>query len=54
MYPELDKLMAEPEFIDMADRIVITTEPSYLAEFTSAPQIITYQRRFMNAAQGEK
>ncbi len=49
MYPELDKLMAEPEFQDMTDRIVITTEPSYLAQNTSAPQIVTYQRRFMNA-----
>lgn len=54
MYPELDKLMAEDEFRDMTDRIVITTEPSYLAQNTSAPQIITYQRRFMNAANGEK
>lgn len=54
MYPELDKLMAEPEFQDMTDRIVITTEPSYLAQNTSAPQIVTYQRRFMNAANGEQ
>lgn len=54
MYPELDKLMTEEEFRDMTDRIVITTEPSYLAQNTSAPQIITYQRRFMNAANGEK
>lgn len=53
MYPELDKLMAEPEFQDMTDRIVITTEPAYLAQNTSAPQIITYQRRFMNAVQNE-
>lgn len=54
MYPELDKLMTEPEFQDMTDKIVITTEPAYLAQNTSAPQIITYQRRFMNAANGEK
>ncbi|MDD3361481.1 MAG: transaldolase family protein [Hespellia sp.] len=54
MYPELDKLMTEPEFQDMTDRIVITTEPSYLAQNTSAPQIVTYQRRFMNAANGEQ
>ena len=52
-YPELDKLLAEKEFEDMVDRIVITTEPNYLAQFTSAPQIVTYQRRFMNAAHGE-
>lgn len=54
MYPELDKLMAEPEFADMTDRIVITTEPSYLAQNTSAPQVVTYQRRFMNAVNNAK
>lgn len=48
-YPELDKLLVEDEFRDVLDRIVITTEPEYLAEYTSAPQIVTYQRRFMNA-----
>ncbi len=48
-YPELDKLLAEEEFQDMLDKIVITTEPIYLAQYTAAPQIITYQRRFMNA-----
>jgi hypothetical protein len=52
-YPELDKLLAEPEFTDMTHKIVITTEPHYLAEYTSSPQIITYQRRFMNAAKGQ-
>jgi hypothetical protein len=53
-YPELDKLLVEPEFADMTDRIVITAEPGYLAKFTASPQVITYQRRFMNAAKGEK
>ena len=53
-YPELDKLMAEDEFRDMTDRIVISTDPAYLAQNTSAPQIVTYQRRFVNAADGEK
>jgi hypothetical protein len=53
-YPELDSLLADPEFSDMTDRIVITTEPNYLAQYTSAPQIVTYQRRFLNAANGEK
>jgi hypothetical protein len=52
-YPELDKLLVEPEFKDMTDRIVITAEPGYLARFTASPQVITYQRRFMNAAKGE-
>lgn len=48
-YPELDKLLAEEEFRDVLDKIVITTEPIYLAQYTASPQIITYQRRFMNA-----
>lgn len=48
-YPELDKLLAEEEFQDVLDKIVITTEPIYLAQYTASPQIITYQRRFMNA-----
>ena len=30
-------------------RLRLTTEPGYLAEYTSSPQIITYQRRFLNA-----
>jgi len=53
-YPALDKLLAEPEFIDVADRVVITAEPEYLAKFTTTPQVIAYQRRFMNAAKGQK
>jgi hypothetical protein len=53
-YPAIDKLLVEPEFIDMADRVVITAEPEYLAKFTTTPQVVTYQRRFMNAANGQK
>jgi hypothetical protein len=53
-YPELDSLLVDPEFTDMADKIVITTEPNYLAQYTSSPQIVSYQRRFLNAANGEK
>ncbi|HEX2919634.1 MAG TPA: transaldolase family protein [Bacteroidales bacterium] len=53
-YPDLDKLLAEPEFIDMADRVVITAEPQYLAKFTTSPLVVSYQRRFMNAANGQK
>ena len=53
-YPAIDKLLAEPEFIDVADRVVITAEPQYLAKFTTTPQVISYQRRFMNAANGQK
>lgn len=53
-YPDIDKLLTEPEFQDMTRRVVITAEPNYLARFTSTNQVITYQRRFMNAAKGQK
>ena len=53
-YPDIDKLTVEPEFSDVIDRIVITAEPGYLASFTSCNQVISYQRRFMNAANGQK
>lgn len=53
-YPDIDKLLAEPEFIKMNKKVVITAEPNYLARFTSTNQVISYQRRFMNAAAGQK
>lgn len=53
-YPDIDKLLAEPEFQDMNKKVVITAEPNYLARFTSTNQVISYQRRFMNAAKGMK
>jgi hypothetical protein len=54
MYPDIDRLLTEPEFADMAGRVVVTAEPGYLARFTSASQVVSYQRRFMAAAQGER
>lgn len=53
-YPDIDKLMVEPEFADVLDRVVITAEPKYLARFTSCSHVVSYQRRFMNAVQGAK
>jgi len=53
-YPDIDKLLMEEEFADMTRRVVITSEPAYLAKFTATPQVVTYQRRFMNAANGAK
>ncbi len=53
-YPDIDKLTAEPEFADVIDRLVITAEPGYLAKFASTSQVVSYQRRFMNAVQGAK
>lgn len=53
MYPDIDKLLTEPEFVDMNKRVVITAEPEYLARFSSTNQVISYQRRFLNAANGQ-
>jgi hypothetical protein len=53
-YPDIDKVLCDPEFADMNDRVVITAQPDYLARFTSTNQVTSYQRRFMNAAQGQK
>ena len=52
-YPDLDKMTSEPEFADVIDRLVITAEPGYLAKFTSTSQVVSYQRRFMNAVQSK-
>lgn len=53
-YPYVDKLLMEPEFVDMADRVVMTASPSLLAEYTSNPMVVQFHRRFMNAANGAK
>lgn len=52
-YPDIDKLLVEPEFEEVIDRLVITAEPSYLARFTSCNQVVSYQRRFMNAVNND-
>ena len=49
-YPDIDNLFSDPEYADMIHRVVLTAEPEYLARFTSANQVVSYQRRFMNAA----
>jgi hypothetical protein len=49
-YPAIASLMTEHEFADVIHRLIITAEPDYLARFTSTNQVVTYQRRFMNAA----
>jgi hypothetical protein len=52
-YPDIDKLMSDPEYADVIDRVVITAEPHYLARFTSTNQVVSYQRRFMNAVNND-
>ena len=38
----------------MAGRVVVTAEPGYLARFASASQVVSYQRRFLAAARGQR
>ncbi len=54
MFPQIDNLLTEDEFEDMMHRLVITAVPEYLAQFTSSNLVVSYQRRFMNAAKGQK
>ncbi len=54
MYPAIASLLAEEEFEDMMDRLIITAEPGYLARFASTNQVVSYQRRFLNAAKGAR
>ena len=51
-YYDIDRLLSSEEYGDMAGRVVLTAEPNYLAQFSSANQVVSYQRRFMNAANG--
>lgn len=53
-YYDIDRLLASEEYSDMAGKVVLTAEPNYLARFSSANQVISYQRRFMNAANGRE
>ena len=47
----IDRMLAEPELADMVHRVVVTAEPGYLARFTSTNQVVSYQRRFLRAAE---
>lgn len=50
MYSLVDKMLAEEEFADMNDRVIITASPSYLAGFTSSPAVLQYNKSFVTAA----
>ena len=52
MYPAIMSLLTEEEFEDMMHRVIITAEPEYIARFASTNQVVSYQRRFLNAAKG--
>ncbi len=49
IYYNIDKMLTEPEFSDMTHRIVLTCDPPYFGQFTSAPGIYYYQRAFLNS-----
>ena len=50
MYCKVDKMLMEPEFQGMNDRVIITASPKYLADFTSSPAVLNYNRNFFKAA----
>lgn len=50
MYSMVDKMLMEEEFCDMADRVVISAAPDYLAGFTSSPAVLEYNKSFISAA----
>lgn len=50
MYWDIDKVVTEPEFADMKQRVVFTAEPGYFAKFTGSQTIYNYQRSFLTAA----
>ena len=52
-FPDIDDLLADEQYEDVMDRVVVTAEPNYLAQFTTCNQVISYQRRFLNAAKGQ-
>ncbi|PSH02730.1 MAG: transaldolase [Acidobacteria bacterium] len=53
-FPDIDSLLCDDQYADVMDRVVVTAEPNYLAQFTTCNQVISYQRRFLNAAKGQK
>ena len=49
IYWDIDKMLMEPEFADMTQRVVLTCNPDYFGIFTSAPGIYSYQRSFLKS-----
>jgi hypothetical protein len=54
MFPDLMRMLNEPEFTPLHHRVLVTTDPVYLSRWTSSPQVISYQRRFMKAASTQR
>jgi len=49
MYFDIDKMLVEPEFADMKQRVILTCEPSYFGKYTCSPIIYSYQRSFLTS-----
>ena len=52
LFPMVMSMLVEPEFIDLQDRVLLTTDPRYLARWASSPHVISYQQRFLKACEG--
>ena len=49
MYVDLDRMLTEPEFDCMKQRVIVTCEPDYFAQFTASPTVYCYQRSFLSS-----
>lgn len=49
MYYDIDKMLAEDEFADMKQKVVLTCEPEYFGRYTSSSTIYAYQRDFLTS-----
>ncbi|WP_213455565.1 transaldolase family protein [Rhizomonospora bruguierae] len=49
MFPDIMRMLTEREFLDLHNRVLLTTDPAYLARWASSPQVVSYQRRFTRA-----
>ena len=52
MFPSVMSMMSDPEFIKLQNRVLVTTDPRYLARWASSPHVISYQQRFLAACKG--
>ena len=50
-FPDLLELLIEPEMLPLHQRVLVTTDPAYLARWAGSPHVVTYQRRFLRAVQ---
>lgn len=49
MYYDIDKMLVEPEFEGLKQRVIVTCEPEYFARFTGSPTVYCYQKAFLEA-----